>query len=138
MTKVYLSDLEPEEVTERLNKGEIVYYVDSKGNWHEFKYINGICVRYTDGEVDGYGRSIYSTGEAFFEDKGEWISLKPGRRYKTRDGRVAITTSETDGSWIKGFIIEKSSEVRAATWKDDGLFYGEGTRDPRDLVEELD
>lgn len=67
----YLSDLEPEEVTERLNRGETVHYVDSKGNWHEFKYINGICVRYTDGVIDGYGRSIYSTGEAFFDVSDE-------------------------------------------------------------------
>lgn len=67
----YLKDLDPEEVIDRLNKGELVHYVDSKGNWHEFKYINGICVRYTDGEVDGYGRSIYSTGEAYFEDSDE-------------------------------------------------------------------
>ena len=138
MTREYLSDLEPEEVTERLNKGEEVYYTDSKGVHHFYKYIKGICVRYTDGEVDGYGRSIYSTGECYFEDKDEWISVKPGKRYKTRDGRVAITTFETDGSWIKGFIVEKNSEVRAASWKDDGLFYGVGTRDQRDLVVELD
>ena len=69
MTRVYLSDLEPEEVTERLNKGEEVFYTDTKGGHHSYKYINGICVRYTDGEVDGYGRSIYSTGECYFNDE---------------------------------------------------------------------
>lgn len=67
----YLSDLDPKEVTERLNKGEEVYYTDSKGWHHSYKFINGICVRYTDGEVDGYGRSIYSTGEAFFDVSDE-------------------------------------------------------------------
>lgn len=134
----YLSDLEPEEVTERLNKGEVVYYTDTKGGHHTYKYINGICVRYTDGEVDGYGRSIYSTGECYFEDKDKGISLSPGKRYRTRDGRIAITTSESDGPWIKGFIVEKNSEVRVSSWKDDGLFYSDGTRDPKDLVEEID
>jgi len=137
MTREYLSDLEPEEVTERLNKGEEVFYTDTKGAHHSYKFINGICVRYTDGEVDGYGRSIYSTGECYFEDKEE-ITLRPGRRYKTRDGRIAITTSVSDGSWIKGFIVDLNSEVRAASWKEDGLFYGEGTTDPRDIVKELD
>lgn len=138
MRRVYLSDLEPEEVTERLNNGEEVYYTDTKGEHHFYKYINGICVRYTDGEVDGYGRSIYSTGECYFEDKDEEIILRPGKRYKTRDGRIAITTSVTDGSWIKGFILEKNSTLQTASWKSDGLFYGEGTTDPRDIVEDLD
>lgn len=138
MTREYLSDLEPEEVTERLNKGEDVYYKDSKGVYHSYKFINGICVRYTDGEVDGYGRSIYSTGECYFEDKADEIRLRPGKRYKTRDGRIAVTTSVTDGSWIKGFIVEKNNEVFVASWEEDGLFYGEGTSDPRDIVKDLD
>ena len=134
----YLKDLEPEEVIDRLNNGERVYYKDSKGNEYSYKVYKGMTIRYNkDGEVDGYNRSIYSTGEAYFETEDEWISLSPNRRYKTRDGRVAITTIK-DGSWIKGFILEKSSDVRAASWKMDGLFYGEGTRDPRDIVEELD
>ena len=63
----YLSVMTPEEVTERLNKGEMVYYTDSKGIEHSYKFINGICVRFTDDEVDGYGRSIYSTGDCYFE-----------------------------------------------------------------------
>lgn len=64
--KEFLEDLTPEEVTERLNRGEIVYYEDSKGDFHTYRFINGICVRYTNGEVDGYGRSIYSTCGAYF------------------------------------------------------------------------
>lgn len=137
MTREYLSDLEPEEVTERLNKGEEVYYTDTKGAHHSYKFINGVCVRYTDGEVDGYGRSIYSTGECYFEGKEE-IKIRPDRRYRTRDGRTAVTTSISDGSWIKGFIVNSSTTVLTASWKVDGLFYGEGTTDPRDLVEEID
>lgn len=137
MTREYLSDLEPEEVTERLNKGEEVYYTDSKGGHHSYKYINGICVRYTDDEVDGYGRSIYSTGECYFETEEE-IRLRPGKRYRTRDGRTAIATSITDGSWIKGFIVDTSTYTLEASWKEDGLFYGEGTTDPRDIIKELD
>lgn len=135
----YLKDLNPEKVIDRLNNGERVYYKDSKGNVYSYKVYKGMTIRYNeDGEVDGYNRSIYSTGEAYFETEDEWITLKPGRRYKTRDGRVAITTSITDGSWIKGFILEKNSEVRVASWKDDGLFFGYGSEDPRDIVEELD
>lgn len=64
----YLSDLEPEEVIDRLNNGERVYYIDSKGNKYFYKVYKGMTIRYNeDGEVDGYNRSIYSTGEAFFE-----------------------------------------------------------------------
>lgn len=137
MTREYLKDLEPEEVTERLNKGEEVFYTDTKGAHHSYKFINGICVRYTDGEVDGYGRSIYSTGECYFESKEE-ITLRPGKRYRTRDGRIAIVTTVTDGSWIKGFIVDTNRGVLTASWKENGLFYGECSEDPRDLVEELD
>jgi len=134
----YLKDLEPEEVIDRLNNGERVYYEDSRGNKYSYKVYKGMTIRYNeDGEVDGYNRSIYSTGEAYFETEEE-IALHPGRRYKTRDGRIAVTTSIYDGSWITGYIVDKNSEVRAASWKEDGLFYGEGTRDPRDIVEELD
>ena len=137
MTRIYLSDLEPEEVTERLNKGEEVYYKDSKGAYHSYKYINGICVRYTDGEVDGYGRSIYSTGECYFEDGTEGIKLEPNRTYKTRIGDLAITTDKA-GTWMNGYIV-RDNEARAVSWTiDEGLFYGKGTSDPRDIVKELD
>ena len=136
MTREYLKDLEPEEVTERLNKGEEVYYEDSKGVHHSYKYINGICVRYTDGEVDGYGRSIYSTGECYFEDTKD-IKLEPNKTYKTRKGDFAITTNQ-DGSWMYGYII-KGNEPHPVSWTiEGGLFYGKGTTDPRDLVEEID
>lgn len=65
--KEFLADLTPEEVTERLSKGERVYYEDSKGNFYSYRFINGICVRFdSDGEPDGYGRSIYSTCGAYF------------------------------------------------------------------------
>lgn len=136
MTREYLKDLEPEEVTERLNKGEEVYYEDSKGVHHSYKYINGICVRYTDGEVDGYGRSIYSTGECYF-DGTKGIKLEPHRTYKTRIGDLAITTDKA-GKWMNGYII-RDNEPHAVSWTlNKGLFYGEGTSDPRDIVEELD
>lgn len=76
--KEFLEDLTPEEVTERLNRGEIVYYEDSKGDFHTYRFINGICVRYTNGEVDGYGRSIYSTCGAYFNsDEKEREPISP-------------------------------------------------------------
>lgn len=76
--KEFLEDLTPEEVTERLNRGEEVYYEDSKGDFHTYKFINGICVRYTNGEVDGYGRSIYSTCGAYFNsDEKEREPISP-------------------------------------------------------------
>ena len=137
--KEYLKDMQPAEVIDRLHEGQIVYYIDTRGKRFQYQMHRGVLWRYNRDthEVDGYNRSIYSTGECYFETEEE-IRIKPGKRYRTRDGRIAITTSETDGSWIKGFIVEKSSEVRVASWKDDGLFYGEGTRDQRDIVEELD
>lgn len=136
MTRVYLSDLEPEEVTERLNKGEEVFYTDTKGAHHSYKFINGICVRYTDGEVDGYGRSIYSTGECYFEGKEE-ITLRPGKRYKTRNGDLAITTIPAS-AWMNGFIV-RNNEPHSVSWTiEGGLFYGKGTTDPRDIVEEIE
>lgn len=136
MTKVYLSDLEPEEVVERLNKGEMVYYEDSKGLHHSYKYIDGICVRYTDGEVDGYGRSIYSTGECYFEDDERALEdIQVGKWYKTRRGDSAVTTAQ-HGSWTEGYILINNVPV-LASWNKNGLYYGTGTTDHRDLVEEV-
>jgi len=135
----YLKDLEPEEVIDRLNRGERVYYIDTRDKKFSYKVYKGMTIRYDeDGEVDGYGRSIYSTGECYFEDKADEIRLRPGKRYKTRDGRIAVTTAVYDGSWIKGFIVDKNNSVLTVSWKEDGLFYGEGTSDPRDIVKELD
>lgn len=139
MTRVYLKDLQPAEVIDRLHEGQIVYYTDTRGKKFQYQMHRGVLWRYNRDtqEVDGYNRSIYSTGEAYFETEEE-ITLRPGRRYKTRNGCIAVTTSVSDGSWIKGFIVDKNSEVRAASWKEDGLFYGECSEDPRDLVKELD
>ena len=77
--KEFLENLTPEEVTERLNRGEIVYYEDSKGDFHTYRFINGICVRFdSDGEPDGYGRSIYSTCGAYFNsDEKEREPISP-------------------------------------------------------------
>ena len=82
MTRQYLNELTPEEVTDRLNKGERVYYEDTKGNKYSYQYINGICVRFDEcGDVDGYGRSIYSTGEAYFDSYEEVC-------YETEDDKL--------------------------------------------------
>lgn len=136
----YLKDLEPSEVIDRLNKGDLVYYTDTRGKRFVYAMYKGVLWRRNreTGEVDGYNRSIYSTGEAYFETKEEKITLSPGERYRTRDGRIAITTSDMDGSWIAGYILDKSMESIRASWNEDGLFYGKGTEDPKDIVEELD
>lgn len=134
MTREYLSDLEPEEVTERLNKGEEVFYTDSKGEHHSYKYINGICVRYTDGEVDGYGRSIYSTGECYFESKGT-LHVKTKHHYRTRNGKTVYITDKK-GIWCEGTMFLEDSSIDYS-WTDEGEIYP-GSNDPRDLVVELD
>lgn len=134
MTKEYLKDLDPEEVTERLNKGEEVYYKDSKGERHSYKFINGICVRYTDGEVDGYGRSIYSTGECYFESE-DTLRIRVKHHYRTRVGKTVYITSKK-GMWCDGIMFLEDSSIEYS-WTDKGEFYPDSS-DPRDLVLELD
>lgn len=139
MTRVYLKDLEPAEVIDRLHEGQIVYYTDTKGKRFQYQMYRGVLWRYNRDthEVDGYNRSIYSTGECYFEEGTKCIKLEPHRTYKTRMGNLAITTDKND-IWMYGYII-RDNEPHVASWTiEDGLFYGKGTSDPRDIVEELD
>lgn len=135
--KQYLEDLTPQEVIDRMTKGEQVHYTDSKGNDYLYILYKGVTIRIdkSTGKCDGFNRSIYSTCGAYFETKE--LTLIPGERYRTRDGRIAITTGERDSSWIVGYILDKNMETIRASWNENGLFYGEGTVDPRDIVEEL-
>lgn len=131
----YLKDLEPEEVIDRLNNGESVYYEDSRGNQYSYKVYKGMTIRYNeDGEVDGYNRSIYSTGEAYFEIK-DTLHVKTKHHYRTRNGKTVYITSK-EGIWYEGTMFLEDSSIDYS-WTDKGEFYPD-SNDPRDLVVELD
>ena len=131
----YLKDLDPEEVIDRLNNGERVYYKDSKGNEYSYKVYKGMTIRYNeDGEVDGYNRSIYSTGEAYFETEGT-LHVRVKHHYRTRNGKTVYITSQK-GIWCDGTMFLEDSSIDYS-WTDKGEFYPD-SNDPRDLVVELD
>ena len=130
----YLKDLEPEEVIDRLNNGERVYYTDSRGKKYSYKVYKGMTIRYNeDGEVDGYNRSIYSTGEAYFETV-DTIKVKVNHHYKTRSGVVVFIT-EINGRWYTGYMFSKTGKVEQS-WLGNGSFF-ENEINENDLVEEL-
>ena len=131
----YLKDLDPEEVIDRLNNGERVYYKDSKGNKYSYKVYKGMTIRYNeDGEVDGYNRSIYSTGEAYFETE-DTLHVRVKHHYRTRNGKTVYITGKK-GIWCDGTMFLEDSSIDYS-WTDKGEFYPD-SNDPRDLVVELD
>lgn len=132
----YLKNLEPEEVIDRLNNGERVYYEDSKGNKYSYKVYKGMTIRYNEGgEVDGYNRSIYSTGEEYFEGSST-LHVKVGHHYQDRLGNICFISS-FENDWYKGTQFNKIQGVRELTWTDEGEYYAGETCD-YDLVKELD
>lgn len=133
--KQYLQYLEPEEVVDRMNKGERVYYEDSRGKKFSYRIYKGITIRYNeDGEVDGYNRSIYSTGEAYFDVK-DALQVKSNHHYKTRNGKIVYITKQY-GKWFTGFIFSVTGKIEQC-WLADGRFFEDDVNDS-DLVEELD
>ena len=131
----YLKDLEPEEVIDRLNNGERVYYEDSRGNKYSYKVYKGMTIRYNeDGEVDGYNRSIYSTGEAYF-DVEDAFKVKVNHHYRTRKGSIAYI-KDVSGRWYLGTLFRNNTKVETG-WLSDGSLY-ELKRNDEDLIEELD
>lgn len=131
----YLKDLEPEEVIDRLNNGERVYYEDSRGNKYSYKVYKGMTIRYNeDGEVDGYNRSIYSTGEAYFTDT-KTIEVKLQHHYRTKDGMI-VYIEKKEGCWYHGKAF-RDSNVYSMSWLKDGRYY-EGDTSPRDIIEEIE
>lgn len=137
MTREYLKDLEPEEVIDRLNNGERVYYEDTRGNKYSYKVYKGMTIRYNaDGEVDGYNRSIYSTGEAYFEVVEPGISLKIGKHYRTRNGYI-VQITEKNGKWYHGYQY-RNNEAIDLSWLSNGKYYADASTDyPEDIVMEF-
>ena len=132
----YLKSLEPEEVIDRLNNGERVYYEDTRGKKYSYKVYKGMTIRYNeDGEVDGYNRSIYSTGEAYFETEGT-LHVRVQHHYQDRLGNICYVTGK-EGSWYYGQQFNKIQGVRAASWTEEGEYY-EGETNDYDLIKELD
>ena len=136
MTKVYLKDLEPAEVIDRLHEGQIVYYTDTKGKRFQYQMYRGVLWRYNRDthEVDGYNRSIYSTGEAYFETEGT-LYVRVKHHYRTRHGKTVYITGKK-GIWCEGTMFLEDSSIDYS-WTDKGEFYPDSV-DPRDLVVELD
>lgn len=122
MKKVYLKDLQPDEVIRRLKAGEVVK--DDKGKY-EKKLIDGIiCTIYND---KGYVINDYliSDVSAYFEEPEE-LKLEVGKCYRTRDGRKAfISYYIADIDRYNGIVYGDKS-IR--TWSPNG----ESTRDSMD------
>lgn len=88
--KQYLKDMKPTEVIDKLHAGNLVYYTDTKGKRFIYAMYRGVLWRLNRDtkEVDGYNRSIYSTGEAYFMSDDEGLQLQVGKIYKTSKGEL--------------------------------------------------
>lgn len=113
MKKVYLKDLQPDEIIRRLKAGEVV-----KSGSEIIKWIDGIlCTLYNDGEIT-YNPliSVSKNSSCYFEEPEE-LKLEVGKCYRTRDGRKAFI-SVVDDMYAYG-IIEGNSVV--TTWGHNGV-----------------
>lgn len=137
MTRVYLKDLEPAEVIDRLHEGQIVYYTDTKGKKFQYQMYRGVLWRYNRDthEVDGYNRSIYSTGECYFEEDG--IRVQVGKHYRTRSGGV-VYILRACGSWFEGDLYASKRTLKRLSWTSKGRYIDDCIDDGNDLIKELD
>lgn len=89
MKKVYLSELTSEQVTERLNRGEIVH--SEVFPVVEYKLINGIICR-TDRRGITYNASfdISQSNRTHYFEEPEPLEIEVGKFYKTRDGSKVV------------------------------------------------
>lgn len=134
--KQYLEDLTPQEVIDRMTKGEQVHYTDSKGNDYLYVLYKGVTIRIdkSTGKCDGFNRSIYSTCGAYFETE-DTLRVRIKHHYRTRHGKTVYITSK-QGIWYDGIMFLEDSTIEYS-WNDKGEFYPD-SKDPRDLVVELD
>lgn len=86
MKRVYLKDLQPDEVIRRLKSGEVVKHI--RGNY-EKKLIDGVICTIFNKKGHIINDCITSDESAYFEEPEE-LKFELGTRYKTRDGHCAI------------------------------------------------
>ena len=130
MKKVYLKDLQPDEVIRRLRAGEVVKdekikeiikmiegilsFVSPFGNIRLNIILNPLCPDY------------------YFEEP-EKLKLEVGKCYRTRDGRKAFVSSYSSSSkYFRGAVIDF---LNLSVWTEKGL-YLYATESGLDLVSE--
>ena len=131
MKKVYLKDLQPDEVIRRLKAGEVAKH--TKGNYKK-KLIDGfICTIFNSGRfvVNDY---LVNDESAYFEEP-EKLKLEVGKCYRTRDGRKAFISSINNDSEFpfRGIIIGFDS---TAVWLENGKFNVYQSENDLDLISE--
>lgn len=118
MKKVYLKDLQPDEVIRRLKAGEVVKcetdeHEPMKG---QYKMIDGVLCGFFEGGDILYGAAIEQDNGFYFEEP-EKLKIEVRKPYKTKDGRKAFI-SVVDDMYAYG-IIEGNSVV--TTWGHNGV-----------------
>lgn len=127
MKKVYLKDLQPDEIIRRLKAGEV--FKEEKGNY-EKKLIDGIiCTIYANNKYIINDYLISNDETSYFEEQEE-LKLEVGKCYKTRDGRKAFIASKNNNSdypfwgiiegYTKGEIWQENGKY-GALWKENRL-----------------
>lgn len=129
MKKVYLKDLQPDEVIRRLRAGEVVKDEKSK---EIIKMIEGIL-----SNVSPFGNIRLNIilnplcPDYYFEEPEE-LKLEVGKCYRTRDGRKAFISNIYEDKSCLGVI---SGEKKFYQWHDNGKFLGE-LENNTDLISE--
>lgn len=121
MKKVYLNELTPEQVTERLQKGEIIHSVAFPVI--EYKIINGIVCR-TDRRSITYNASfiIPKDNQTHYFEEQEPLTIEVKKFYKTHDGRCAICYAiDTKEEYPCKFAVIGEYEIFSTTKK--GTFH---------------
>lgn len=121
MKKVLLKDLKPEQVLERLQKGEIIYHEIFPSI--SYKFINNILCKITfDGIVYNDGILVNDDNRYLYFKEEEPIKFEVGKHYKTRRGTEAICYAYDKCSYILYKFIELNTEVHINTYEDGKLY----------------
>lgn len=134
MKKIYLENLSPEEVTKKINNGEIVYNNDIDGVY--YKMINRIICRFDNDKITHFGYEFPNNDSYYFEEEKELIKFEVGKHYKTKANTEVVCfrihiDSNDDGFPIR--LIELNSGKLMSVDKD-GKFYGPDSNSSYDIV----
>ena len=130
MKKVYLKDLQLDEVIRRLKSGEILKNEQSKS---QIKYIDGVLCRICENGTIEYNTNFWTCNIAHYFEEPEELKLEVGKPYKTKSGEKAfITDFNKYTRKYRGVIVGINEEF--FSWQVQGIL--DGTDHAYDIVAE--
>lgn len=125
--KIYLKDLTPEEVIQRLKNGEVVKIEDRETY---ISMIDGIIVEFCPFNKPYINPPINLDDDRFYFETEEPLTFEEGKFYKTREGKKAYISKITTTRFY-GIITGKTS---LDTWNLEGMHWYDKSPHKNDLI----